>query len=169
MNGTIEAIAMDFDGVLTDGGFWWGPDGSEWKRLCFSDVMGVSLGTRGGLRFAIISGEDSPLIDRYATKMGIADIFKGCKDKAAALKQFSKRSGVALDRIAYIGDDVNDLEAMRIAGFSAAPSNAHPSVRATVTRVMSNRGGDGAVRELIDGLLETRRVSASTVTADASA
>ncbi len=149
----IDAIAMDFDGVLTDGGFWWGPDGAEWKRLCFADVMGVSLATRRGMRFAIISGEDSPLIDRYAAKLGIADVFKGCRDKRSALVEFAARRGLSLDRVAYIGDDVNDLEAMRAAGMSLAPSDAHPDVRACVTQVLTQPGGRGAVREMVDSLL----------------
>jgi 3-deoxy-D-manno-octulosonate 8-phosphate phosphatase (KDO 8-P phosphatase) len=159
MNQRIDAIAMDFDGVLTDGAFWWGPDGAEWKRLSFTDVMGVSLGSKAGLRFAIISGEDSPLIDRYAQKMGIVDLFKGCKDKRAALIEFSRRHQFELARVAYIGDDVNDLGAMGISGLSAAPADAHPSVRAAVHRVLAKRGGQGAVRELIDGVLAANAVA----------
>jgi sialic acid synthase SpsE/glycosyltransferase involved in cell wall biosynthesis len=89
----IDLVAMDFDGVLTDGSFWWGPDGAEWKRLSFTDVMGISLGTRAGLRFALISGEDSPLLDRYAAKMKITDLYKGCKDKRTALVDFAGRHG----------------------------------------------------------------------------
>ncbi len=154
MGERITAVAMDFDGVLTDGTFWWGPDGAEWKRLCFADVMGVSLGSKGGLRFAIISGEDTPLIDRYAAKMRIGDVFKGCKDKGAALVDFAARHAIGLAEVAYIGDDVNDLPAMAIAGFSAAPADAHPTVRAAVSLVLAARGGRGAVRELIDGLLD---------------
>src|ERR1019366_1156507 len=69
-----RAIALDVDGVLTDGGFWWGPNGEEWKRFCFADVMGVSLARKSGLIVALISGEDSPLVDRFATKMGILDM-----------------------------------------------------------------------------------------------
>ena len=75
---SIKAIALDFDGVLTDGGFWWGPDGAEWKRLSFADVMGVSLARKAGLLVTVISGEDSPLVDRFAAKMNLADIAKGC-------------------------------------------------------------------------------------------
>jgi len=83
----IKAVALDVDGVLTDGTFWWGPDGEEYKRFSFLDIMGVSLGRKAGLVFALISGEDSPLVDRYAAKMGITDVFKGCKDKASALRR----------------------------------------------------------------------------------
>ena len=152
----IDAIAMDFDGVLTDGTFWWGPTGDQWKRLSFTDVMGVAIGTRAGLRFAIISGEDSPLVDRYASKMAIADVYKGCKDKRAALEDFARRTDIDLTRIAYIGDDVNDLSAMAIAGLSAAPSDAHASVLRSVHRVLAHPGGRGAVRELVDGILDDR-------------
>src|ERR1700679_534830 len=106
--GSIRAIALDVDGVLTDGTFWWGPNGEEFKRFSFLDVMGVSLGLRAGLRFALISGEDSPLVDRFARKMGIEDVYKGCKDKAAALKSFAEKRGLDLASICFMGDDVND-------------------------------------------------------------
>jgi 3-deoxy-D-manno-octulosonate 8-phosphate phosphatase (KDO 8-P phosphatase) len=153
MSRRIDSVALDFDGVLTDGTFWWGPDGAEWKRLAFSDVMGVAIGSRAGIRFAIISGEDSPLIDRYANKMGITDLYKGCKDKRGALEDFARRHGTDLARVAYIGDDVNDLSALAVAGVSAAPADAHPTVLRSVQRVLAHRGGRGAVRELVDAIL----------------
>jgi 3-deoxy-D-manno-octulosonate 8-phosphate phosphatase (KDO 8-P phosphatase) len=149
----IKAIALDVDGVLTDGGFWWGPNGEEWKRFCFADVMGISLGKKAGLTFALISGEASPLVDRFAAKMGIADVFKGCKDKAAALQEFAARHSLSLADIAFMGDDVNDLGAIKIAGLSAAPANAMPDVARTVAFRATARGGDGAVRELVDAVL----------------
>src|ERR1700722_16334336 len=124
----LRAIALDVDGVLTDGGVWWGPDGAEWKRFCFADIMGVSLATKAGLIVTLISGENSPLVDRFATKMNITDVKKGCKDKASALRAFAARQSLSLDEICFMGDDVNDLGAMEIAGFSAAPANAQPAV-----------------------------------------
>ena len=151
--GRIKAIALDVDGVLTDGGFWWGPDGEEWKRFCFADVMGISLGRKAGLVFSLISGEDSPLIDRYAAKMGIADVYKGCKDKAAAVCDFAARHGLDLAEIAFMGDDVNDLGAMAVVGLSAAPANARGEVIDVVAFVSEFIGGDGAVRNVIDRIL----------------
>jgi 3-deoxy-D-manno-octulosonate 8-phosphate phosphatase (KDO 8-P phosphatase) len=153
---------MDVDGVLTDGGFWWGPDGEEFKRFCFADVMGISLGKKAGLKFALISGEASPLVDRFAQKMGITDVFKGCKDKSAALKDFMGRHGLEAAQVCFIGDDVNDLGAMAIAGLSVAPSNANAAVKARASRVTESRGGDGAVRELIDSLLDPKTPSNET-------
>jgi 3-deoxy-D-manno-octulosonate 8-phosphate phosphatase (KDO 8-P phosphatase) len=147
---------LDVDGVLTDGGFWWGPNGEEWKRFSFADVMGISLGRKSGLVFALISGEDTPLIDRYAAKMGIADVWKGARQKARALEEFAVRHRFDLRSICFMGDDVNDLEAMRIAGMSAAPSNARPAVLQMASFVSTSPGGNGAVRELVDRILSSR-------------
>jgi 3-deoxy-D-manno-octulosonate 8-phosphate phosphatase (KDO 8-P phosphatase) len=147
---------LDVDGVLTDGTFWWGPNGEEYKRFSFLDVMGVSLGRRAGLHFALISGEPSPYVDRYAEKMGITDIWKGCKDKAAALREFAERRQLALTEICFMGDDVNDLAAMAIAGMSAAPATAHADVLRRATLVTQRPAGAGAVRELVDMLLNER-------------
>ncbi len=154
MSRPIKAVALDFDGVLTDGSVWWGPDGQEWKRLSFRDIMGVSLGTKSGLTFAIVSGENSPLIDRYAAKMNIRHVFKGTREKAAALKTFVSDLGIEFSEIAYMGDDVNDLEAMRLAGLPAAPSDAHPETLAVARFRSRFPGGSGAVREFIDFLLQ---------------
>ena len=149
----LKAIALDVDGVLTDGGVWWGPDGAEWKRFSFADIMGVSLARKAGLIVTLISGEDSPLVDRFAAKMGLGDITKGCKDKAGALRAFAERQRLQLDEICFMGDDVNDLAAMEIAGLSAAPANARPAVLREVDIVTEASGGNGAVRELVDLLL----------------
>lgn len=146
----IQALALDVDGVLTDGTFWWGPGGEEFKRFSFADVMGVSLGRKAGLRLALVSGEDSPLVDRYAHKLHIEAVFKGCQDKAEAVRQFAARYGLPLGAIAFMGDDVNDLPAFAVCGSSAAPATAHASVRRQAAFVTSAPGGAGAVRQWID-------------------
>lgn len=149
----LKAIALDVDGVLTDGGVWWGPNGEEWKRFSFADIMGVSLARKAGLAVALISGEDSPLVDRFAAKMNLTDIAKGCKDKAGALRAFADRRQLDLAEICFMGDDVNDLAAMQIAGLSAAPADARPAARSQAAIVTAARGGNGAVRELVDRIL----------------
>lgn len=152
----IRAIALDVDGVLTDGAFWWGPDGQEWKRFSFSDVMGVSLARKAGLIVALISGENSPLVDRFALKMGITDVDKNCKDKAESLRRFADRNALELEEICFMGDDVNDLPALAIAGLAAAPADARPEVLAKAAFVAKRGGGNGAVRELVDAVLQAR-------------
>ncbi len=155
----IRALALDVDGTLTDGGVWWGPDGQEWKRFCFADVMGVARALRAGLMVTLVSGEDSPLLDRFARKLGLEDVTKGCRDKASALRAFAERHGVAFDEICFMGDDVNDLPAMQLAGFSAAPADAQPQVLAHVGLITQARAGFGAVRELIEAVLSARELS----------
>jgi len=153
----IKAIALDVDGVLTDGTFWWGPDGQEWKRFSYRDVMGIARARRAGLRVALISGEDSSLVDRYAMKMEIKDVFKGCKDKAGALREFADRHGIELSDIAFMGDDVNDSEAMRLAGFAAVPADADSAVKEQATFVSRFGGGRGAVRDLVEHVLNAKK------------
>src|SRR5690242_20191016 len=138
----LKAIALDVDGVLTDGGVWWGPDGAEWKRFSFADIMGVSLARKAGLIVTLISGEDSPLVDRFAAKMNLGDITKGCKDKAAALRAFAARQRLLLEEVCFMGDDVNDLAAMELAGLSAAPADARPAVLHEADVVTRAGGGN---------------------------
>ena len=154
----IKAVALDVDGVLTDGTFIWGPNGEEFKQFSFSDVMGISLASKAGIIFTLISGEDNILIDRFAQKMKIADTYKGTKDKAAALTSFAKKNKLELNQICFMGDDVNDIGALELAGLSAAPANAHESVKRKVKLVTTKAGGNGAVRELID-LILAKKVS----------
>ena len=149
----LKAIALDVDGVLTDGGVWWGPNGEEWKRFSFADIMGVSLARKAGLTVTLISGEDSPLVDRFAAKMNLTDITKGCKDKAGALRAFAERCQLALEEICFMGDDVNDLEAMEIAGLAAAPADARRPALEKAAVVTGAKAGHGAVRELVDRIL----------------
>ena len=163
MGHTVRAIALDVDGVLTDGSFWWGANGEEFKRFHFLDVMGIARARRGGLVFALISGENSPLVTRFAAKLGIEDVHAGCRDKASAVRAFADRHGFDLADVCFMGDDVNDLPAMEIVGTSAAPANAHRSVRERVSIVTTTCGGSGAVRELIDELVASGLIVASEI------
>jgi len=152
----IKAVALDIDGVLTDGTFWWGAGAEEFKRFSFRDVMGISRGRQAGLIFALISGEASPLLDRFARKMEITAVYKGIKDKAGALRSFAQQNGLDLSEVCFMGDDVNDLSALEIAGLAAAPADAHDSARGKAAIVTRCKAGKGAVRELIDLLLAAR-------------
>jgi len=152
MRMNIKAVALDVDGVLTDGNFWWDANGSELKQFSFRDVMGISRATRAGMMFALISGEQNAIVDRYAKKLGITQVWQGCKDKAAALREFASAVSLDLAEICFMGDDINDLSAMELAGFTAAPSDAHESVLVKVNLVTKSPAGNGAVRELLDFL-----------------
>jgi 3-deoxy-D-manno-octulosonate 8-phosphate phosphatase (KDO 8-P phosphatase) len=146
-------VAVDVDGVLTDGTVWLDGAGNETKRISFADVMGVSIGRRAGLVFALISGEAGPVLQVIAAKLGITDVYPGCKDKAAALRDFATKHELELDEVCFIGDDVNDVAAMGIGGLAVAPSGAQPAAKAVATMVTTARGGEGSVREVVDMLL----------------
>jgi 3-deoxy-D-manno-octulosonate 8-phosphate phosphatase (KDO 8-P phosphatase) len=149
----IRAVALDIDGVFTDGGVFIGPTGEEWKRIHFADIMGVSRARRAGLTLGLISGEGGPLVDRLAEKLLIADVQKDCKTKGDALRNFAARNHFALAEICFMGDDVNDLPALEIAGISAAPADAQPSVLAVASLISTRAGGQGAVREILERIL----------------
>lgn len=156
---TLQAIAFDVDGVLTDGTLSWSPSGEESKRFAFTDIMGISLLRRLGIRMALISGEPSPLVDRYAQKMHIPFVVRGTRDKAAALQEFSAKFDISLANTCFFGDDVNDLFAMDIVGLCACPADASAEVRMYVETkgfVSTQHGGKGAVREFADAILQAR-------------
>ena len=157
----IKAVVLDIDGVLTDGTFVWGTNGDEYKKFSFTDVMGIALATKAGIKFALISGEDNVLVDRFAEKMKIVDVYKGAKDKASALISFAKKNKLELTQVCFMGDDVNDLDALELAGLSAAPANAHESVKRIVNLITAKSGGNGAVRELLD-LILAKKASGKT-------
>jgi 3-deoxy-D-manno-octulosonate 8-phosphate phosphatase (KDO 8-P phosphatase) len=157
----LQAIAFDVDGVLTDGRLTWSAGGEESKSFSFADIMGVALLRRLGIRMALISGEPSPLVDRYAEKMCIPFVVKGTRDKVGGLREFAAKFDVPLADVCFFGDDVNDLGAMEIAGLCACPSDAAAEVLAQVTErgyVAPLPGGRGAVRSFADAILAARNL-----------
>lgn len=165
---TLQAIAFDVDGVLTDGRLYWSSTTTEeMKSFHFADIMGISLLRRLGLKLALISGEDSELVTRFAAKMHIHYVTRGTRDKAAALRAFAAEAGADLANTAYFGDDINDLFAMEIAGLACCPANAAHDIREYVDSangfISTHPGGHGAVRELADALLRARNLHARDV------
>ena len=149
----IRAVVLDIDGVFTDGRVFIGPSGEEWKSIHFGDIMGVSRARRAGLILGLISGEGGELVDRLAAKLLITDVQKSCKTKGDALRAFAERNQVDLSEICFVGDDVNDLPALSIAGRSACPCDARPEVLTVAGTVAKREGGRGAVREILEGIL----------------
>ncbi len=148
----IRAVALDVDGTLTDGTVTWSDQGDEIKRFHFLDIMGIARAQRLGIRFALISGENSVLVTRFAEKLGIQDIWLGCTSKGAAFEDFATRCLLDKSAVAFMGDDVNDLPALRLAGLAAAPPTAHPAVLEIAQFISDRPAGAGAVRRLIDHL-----------------
>lgn len=152
----IRLLAMDVDGVLTDGSLNIGAEGELFKAFNAKDGMGISLAMRNGLEIALITGRRSEIIHHRAEELGITLLYEGVKDKALQLKQIAAERGISLDEIAYMGDDLNDLPAMVQAGISFAPADAAKDVLKAVNAVASCNGGRGAVREIIELILEAQ-------------
>nr|WP_223622244.1 acylneuraminate cytidylyltransferase [Microbacterium sp. EST19A] len=150
----VRAIVTDFDGVHTDDTAIVDADGGERVRVSREDGMGVSLLRRAGVPMLILSTEVNPVVRARADKLRVP-VLHGIDDKETALRAWASENGVALADIAYLGNDVNDLPAMRIVGWPVAVANAHPLVLEEARVVLRRRGGEGAVRELIERVLSS--------------
>jgi len=149
----IRLVATDVDGVLTDGGLYYSDSGEQTKKFNVWDGLGLVLLKRAGLVTAVITMDQTPLVNVRAAKLGISEIHQGVRDKLAVLNELSSKYGIQLEEIAYVGDDVPDLPALQAVGFSAAPANAREPVRKKVRYVCKAKGGEGAVREVADLIL----------------
>ncbi len=152
----IRLFATDVDGVLTDAGMYYTEAGDELKKFNTRDGMGIKLLQQAGLITALITQEETALVARRAVKLAIPEVHQGAKDKLRVLHEMAVRYGIALDQVAYMGDDVNDLEALKAVGFSAAPADAPPAVTNVVRYVCRKKGGEGAVREVAEMILKAR-------------
>jgi len=150
----IRLLVLDVDGVLTDGTLLLGEAGREWKRFCAADGLGLRLLREiGGVKVVLLTGRTSAAVARRAQELDLEGLIDGSRDKAADLKLICAEQGVPPEETAYMGDDLVDLPAMRMAGFSAAPSDARPEIVEAAHWVADSPGGFGAVRDLCDHLL----------------
>lgn len=149
----IKLLLTDVDGVLTDGGVFYGPEGEVMKQFNIRDGMAVERLRAVGIDVGIITGELSPSVARRAEKLAIDLLYLGCKDKPAALRQVMAQRGLGAQQIAFIGDDVNDQKIMEMVGITAAPSDALPQILAIADYVCHRPGGHGAFREFAELLI----------------
>ncbi len=152
----IRLFATDVDGVLTDAGMYYSESGDEWKKFNTRDGMGIKLLQRAGLTTAIVTQERTRLVARRAKRLSMPELHQGVMDKLSVIRDMATRHGVSLRQVAYIGDDVNDLEALKAVGLSAAPADGLPQVLQIVDYVCEKRGGEGAVREIAELILQSR-------------
>ena len=148
----VDAVVTDFDGVHTDDTVYVDEDGHEFVRVSRSDGMGVALLRARGIPFLILSTEKNPVVSARARKLGV-EVLQGIDDKATALAAWADAAGIPLSRIAYLGNDVNDLACLELVGWPIAVPDAHPLVLAAARVVVDRPGGEGAVRALVDRVL----------------
>jgi len=152
----IKLLVLDCDGVLTDGHLLYGPGGEVYQRFSVYDGYAIELLRAAGVEVAILTGKTSSALMQRAQTLSIRKIVQGCSDKAAAIKRLAEQAELDLTAVAFMGDDLFDLGAVRAAGWSAAPANARPEVKAEVSYVCAAAGGGGAVREVAEALLGSR-------------
>jgi 3-deoxy-D-manno-octulosonate 8-phosphate phosphatase (KDO 8-P phosphatase) len=149
----IELLALDVDGVLTDGSISLNDLGHETKRFHSRDGFGLRLWQQLGFHVAIITGRSGKALQHRMTELNVVHVHQGCKDKSASLDELCGKLGVAPEQAAYIGDDWPDLCILRRVGYPMAVADADPLVRQAAAYVTRLSGGHGAVREAIDHLI----------------
>ncbi|GHE22503.1 KdsC family phosphatase [Halomonas urumqiensis] len=152
----IRLLALDVDGVLTDGQLYFQADGIEIKAFNVMDGHGLKLLKRAGIEVALITGRDSPTVSRRAAALGIQHVFQGVERKLPVLRDLCTRLGIELDQAAYCGDDMPDVGAMRRAGIGISVPSAPDYIQKYADWVTERPGGHGAVREICDTLLQVQ-------------
>lgn len=153
---TIALVVLDVDGVLTDGRIVIDDLGNESKHFHVRDGHGLKLLMRGGVDVALLTGRTSEVVNHRARDLGITTVCQGAKDKAQVLAEMLAEKHISRDRVAYVGDDIVDVPAFRMVGFSAAVADAPDYVKAHTDYITEKKGGDGAVREICEMILKAQ-------------
>lgn len=148
-----KLIVTDIDGVWTDGGMYYDQSGNEWKKFNTSDSAGVLFCKKINIPVCIITGEDTAIVKRRADKLKIDFLFQGISNKLQVAQDLCSDLKISLNDVAYIGDDIGDVELLQKVGFSAAPANAPEYIKRKVNFVTNLKGGEGAFREFIEHIL----------------
>jgi 3-deoxy-D-manno-octulosonate 8-phosphate phosphatase (KDO 8-P phosphatase) len=152
----IKLLVLDVDGVLTDGRLYFGNSGEELKAFHIQDGLGIKLLQRGGVAVAIITGRQSTLVARRAQELGIAHLLQGREDKLVALRALCAELNLELSEVAYMGDDLPDLAAIRAAGLGITVADGHSFVAQHADYKTERPGGHGAVREACELILRAQ-------------
>lgn len=149
----IKLVVLDVDGTLTDGGIYYDSQGNEMKRFDVKDGLGIKVGLAAGLEFVILTGRESPMVERRVKELGIQHLLSGVQVKYPALEKLLAELNLSLDQVCYIGDDINDLECMEHVGFAACPADAAEEIQLASHFISGRNGGCGAVRDCIAHIL----------------
>ena len=150
----IKLIILDVDGCLSDGKLIYSADGIESKSFSVKDGLGITSWIKIGNQVAIITGRNSSIVEKRAKELGIQHLHQGIRDKLSVLQEIISSLNIKPYEVAVIGDDLNDYNMLRFAGRSFTPSDGVKEIKDIVDTVLSSKGGDGAVREMIDLLVE---------------
>lgn len=154
MYSEIKYFIIDVDGTMTDGSVYYDNNGNEWKKFNTKDGLGLLAIKQVGMKAIILTGRNSQATARRMEELSIQYVFQNVKNKRKFLNDFMKEHHIKKEQVAYIGDDLNDYEAMKLAGFRACPSDACEEVKNFSIYISSQKGGDGAVRDVIGHVLK---------------
>lgn len=152
----LKLMVFDVDGVLTDGSLWYGEQGEMLKRFHALDGHGLKMLTTSGIKVALVTGREGPIVDRRAAELGLSDVIQNVRDKAAALADLVARYHLTFDESGFMGDDLIDLPAMQRAGFAACVPDAPAYMTQAAHWVATKAGGSGAARECCDLILASQ-------------
>lgn len=152
----VRAFVFDMDGVLTDGGLWLLEAGEWLRRMHIHDGFALQLAVQKGYRVAVISCAESRPVRLHLGQFNIQEVHMSVSDKAVCLKGLLKSWGLAASAVLYMGDDLPDLPAMRLAGIACCPANATSDVRAVAAYISTLEGGNGCVRDVIERVLRSK-------------
>ena len=153
---SIRLLILDVDGVLTDGKLYYASEGEVLRSFFVGDGLGIRLLIEAGVEVAIISGRNAKLVEARSKDLGIKYLYQGALNKKAALEDLLEILQIMPHHVAFMGDDIIDIPIFTRVGFAASPHNAHPDVIAYTHWQSRYRGGEGAVRELIDMILQAQ-------------
>jgi 3-deoxy-D-manno-octulosonate 8-phosphate phosphatase (KDO 8-P phosphatase) len=159
----IELVIFDVDGVMTDGSLFMGDDGQEYKAFNSLDGHGMRMLQEGGINAAIITGRKSQVVEHRMKDLGVSRVYQGYRDKIPAYEALMDDVGLTTEQVAYVGDDVVDLPIMTRVGFAIAVQDAHPYVKKHAHWITQHNGGQGAVRDVCELILEAKGLLSQTL------
>lgn len=149
----IKLILTDIDGVWTDGGMYYDQTGNEWKKFHTYDSAGVLFAHQKNIPVGIITGETTEIVKRRAEKLKVDFLYQGVRNKVEVAREICQQLGITLDEVAFIGDDLGDIELLKAVGVAGVPASAPAYVRKLATIPLMKNGGEGVFREFVETLL----------------
>jgi 3-deoxy-D-manno-octulosonate 8-phosphate phosphatase (KDO 8-P phosphatase) len=148
----IKLILTDIDGVWTDGGMYYDQTGNEWKKFHTYDSAGVLFAHQLNIPVGIITGETTEIVKRRAEKLKVDFLYQGVRNKVEVANEICQQLGITLDEVAFIGDDLGDIELLKAVGISGVPASAPAYIRKLGTIQLKKNGGEGVFREFVEAL-----------------
>ena len=159
----VEAIVLDVDGVMTDGGIIPTPDGDFIRRYDAKDGYAIASALREGLKVCVISGGRGRMLENRLTMLGVSRMYLNCMDKVAAIREFMADNCLTTEQVLYMGDDIPDLECMRVVGMPVCPADACMEVVEASRYVSEFNGGHGAVRDIVEQVMRAKGIWAKNL------